>query len=192
MTNETYTERVPSFFSMHHSRKYLRAVAVAGIVTVVCGLIFAAVQQDLRLSADDPQIQLAEDAAVKLSNAASPQSVISNDRIAIETSLAPFVAVYDTQKKVLASDGRLHGELPVPPLGVFEYARMKGEHHFTWQPEPGVRIAVVLKKIDGSEGGFVMAGRSLREVEKREDQLAGRIAIGWIVALVLGVGAVFL
>ena len=48
------------------------AVAVTGLAALVCG----AIQQDLRQSANDPQVQLAEDAAAQLDQDVSPASVL--------------------------------------------------------------------------------------------------------------------
>ena len=39
---------------------------VAVLATLTCGLIYAEVQQDQRSGANDPQVQLAEDAAARL------------------------------------------------------------------------------------------------------------------------------
>jgi len=59
-------------------------------------------------------------------------------------------------------------DLPEEPLGLIG-------------PRPGVRAATV---VVGFKGGWVVAGRSLRLVEERED-LVGRLAIaGWLAALV--------
>ncbi len=49
-----------------------------------------------------------------------------------------------------------------------------GEDRITWQPEPGIRSAVVVVHYTGATPGYVMAGRSLREVEWRIDRLSGQ------------------
>jgi hypothetical protein len=50
-----------------------------------------------------------------------------------------------------------------------------------------VRIAAVIVPYDG---GFVLAGRSLREVEKRELQVQGFAAAAWIAGLLASLAAV--
>ena len=64
--------------------------------------------------------------------------------------------------------------------------RQKGQDRVTWQPEAGVRMATVVVSFDH---GFVMAGRSLTEVEKRESQvesLSGLALLGiWVATLIL-------
>jgi len=139
------------------------AIATAGL----CGLVYLTVQQSLRIGANDPQIQLAEDTASALNAGESIGSLVSASKVEIANSLAPFVMVFDDSGKVLASSATLHGAVPAYPSGVLDYTRQSGQDRVTWQPESGVRMATVVVRF---EHGFVMAGRSLREVEKREDQ----------------------
>jgi hypothetical protein len=140
------------------------AIAIAGL----CGLVYLTVQQSLRMGANDPQIQMAEDAALALNAGASLESVVPTPRIEITTSLAPFIMVFDNSGKLVAASARLHGAAPLYPAGVLDYTRKAGEDRVTWQPEPGVRLATVVVRYDK---GYVLAGRSLREVEKRVNQV---------------------
>jgi hypothetical protein len=93
--------------------------------------------------------------------------------------------MYDQAGKPVAGSGELNGKLPTLPEGVFKYAKNKGEDRITWQPEKGIRSAIVVVSYNSpnAQGGFVMAGRSLREVEKREHQLTVRVALLWIISL---------
>jgi hypothetical protein len=72
--------------------------------------------------------------------------------------------VYDDQGEAVASSGALHGQIPSLPAGVLDYVRENSEDRVTWQPEAGVRIAAVIVRFEGVESGFVLAGRSLREL----------------------------
>ena len=140
-----------------------------------CILIFAyiGIQQNYRISANDPQIQMAEDGATALAKGADPASLMPLDRssIDISKSLMPFMVVFDDSFVPLESSGYFRDKVPVPPLGVFDSAKKFGENRFTWQPEKGTRLATVLIRYDGKKSGFILAGRSLLEVEKREDNL---------------------
>jgi hypothetical protein len=158
------------------------AVVTAGL----CGLVFLIGQQSLRLGANDPQIQMAEDAAGNLNAGASVESVVPAAKVEIAGSLAPFLIVFDDSEKVVASSATLHGSVPAYPTGVLDTTRKNGQDRVTWQPELGVRMATVVVRYDH---GFVLAGRSLREVEKRADNLeylcaAAMLAI-WIATLAL-------
>ncbi len=152
------------------------AVAVTGL----SALIYGSVQQVLRQDANDPQIQMAEDAAVALNNGASPASVAAATHVDIGRSLAPFLLFYDANGKPAAGSGLLDGSLPDYPLGALQAAHASGENRVTWQPRPGVRIASVAVPYDG---GYVVAGRSLREVERREAQMRTLAFIAWVVTL---------
>jgi hypothetical protein len=81
---------------------------------------------------------------------------------------------------VLVTDGVLDGHDPIPPAGVLEGARQHPPDTVTWQPRSGVRIAQVSVPW---RGGTVLAGRSLREVEQRIDQLVLLVAAAWLAGL---------
>ncbi len=153
---------------------------LAAITTLLVGLIYAAVQQSYRSNANDPQIQMAEDAAALLRDGASPESVLPPNSVDLSLSLSPFIIVYDSAGNPVASDVSLNGTVPVIPLGSLEASRTEGENRVTWQPEAGVRIASVIVPFSG---GYVMAGRSLREVEYRVGQLTTMLGLGWLVSL---------
>jgi len=135
------------------------------------GLVYLAVQQDLRIGANDPQIQMAEDTASAIAGGANPASLVPSSDIEIATSLAPFVIVFDETGNIIASSGLMHGKNLSLPAGVLDYVKANGEDRITFQPQPGVRIAAVIVPVSGAKPGFVLAGRSLREVENRIDQL---------------------
>lgn len=140
-----------------------------GILTAgVCGLVYLAAQQSLRANANDPQIQMAEDAASALNNGAAPEALTPATKVDISTSLAPFLVIFDESGNVLASSATLHGQNPSVPMGILDYVKQNGEDRVTWEPESGVRIAAVIAK---SDKGLALAGRSLRETEKRVSQV---------------------
>lgn len=176
------------------------AIAVTG----VCGLVAVTVQQNYRQNANDPQIQMAEDGAAKLSAGDVPASLV-NRNVPLEdlqTSLLPWITVYDSSGLPLESSAELNGAPPQLPKGVFDTSNKSayvdgpvwrdGEDRITWQPQQQVRQAVVLVQTkDGKY--FVAAGRSLREVEVRESQLNFLVLAAWaftlgclLVASVLG------
>ena len=158
---------------------------MAAIVTGLSGLLYAAVQQDLRQSANDPQIQMAEDTAAKLADGQQVQNVVPAEKVDIANSLAPYIIVFDATGKPIASSVQLNGQTPTIPSGVFDYVRQNGEDRITWQPQSGVRSAIVVTQFKGPNPGFVLAGRSLREVEIREDDIMHLILLGWIAILLV-------
>lgn len=160
-------------------------IPLAIVVTAFCALGYMTQQQAFRQGANDPQIQMAEDAAAALNQGADSQAVLPQTRVELSRSLAPFLMVFDATGKAVASSGRLNGTTPDYPLGALEAAKQGGENRVTWQPQAGTRIASVVVPY---KQGYVVAGRSLREVEKRIAQTETIAAVVWLVTM-LGMSA---
>jgi hypothetical protein len=158
-----------------------RSIALAAVSTIICLLVYVAVQQSLRTGANDPQIQMAEEAVRALERGDAIDKVVPAGTVEIERSLAPFLVIYDADGHAIAGSGALHGRPAAPPPGVFAYVRQNGEERVTWQPEPGVRLAAVVRSTPTKPAAFVLAARSLREVEKRE-AYTQNVAAGALVA----------
>lgn len=160
-------------------------IPLAVLITCVCGLIELAVQQNYRQSANDPQIQMSEDSAAYLAkNGNLPFTFPETGRVNMRKSLSTFLIEYDESGKIVNSTGDLDGNVPPLPKGVLDYAGNHGQNILTWQPDTNVRIAAVVTQFQGKSSGFVLAGRNLREIEKREQQLEGAVGIGWAATLV--------
>ena len=166
--------------------KFLKSwLSLAFAIVAMSGLIYLTVQQVLRQGANDPQIQLSEDFAASLTSSKAPSGEFPAQQVEISTSLAPFVMIFDDNGKVLVSNALLDGKTPQYPLGVFDYVRQHGQDRVTWQPREGVRHATVVTRYSGPAGsGFVVAGRSLREVEDRSMFFLQICAIACILTLV--------
>jgi len=181
------------------ARAFIAWLPLAVAITLVCGLIYVAVQQNYRTSLNDPQIQMAEDAASSVESGAAPGTVVTDTRaVDIRASLAPWIAAFDSSGAMIVSSGTLDGHAIALPSGVFNtktwhtYAEdgfalpvPSDENRFTWQPESGVRQAVVLIDVHLQSGNiFIASGRNMREVENREGVLAEMVAIAWLVTMV--------
>jgi hypothetical protein len=155
-------------------------IPLAVLTVLLSGLVYAAVQQAYRSSANDPQIQMAMDARNALDGGAAPQSLVPRTQIDIAHSYAPYLVVYDSGGNVLAASATLHDQPIVPPAGVFASARATQQDLVTWMPEPGVRSAIVVVPYSG---GYVLAGRSLTLVEQRESDLELIVAAACLATL---------
>jgi hypothetical protein len=154
------------------------------VVTLLCGLTYVITQHILRADANDPQIQMAEDAATALAKGQPPQSVLPRTKVAMDKSLAPFVIIYDSAGQPVATSGTINNQAPLLPNGVLEATKQNGEDRITWQPQNDTRIAAVITAYSGTTEGFVLAGRSLREVESRESEVLIYTIIAWIASLI--------
>ena len=161
---------------------WLDILFVIAIITTVFGVIYVTVQQCYLSGADDPQIQLVRDINLKLHTGKSIDRFF-DDSINIAQSLSPFVVLYNANGKPLRSSGYFNGKMPELPAGVFNVAKTNGEHEVTWQPQMGVRMALVILYSNTSPVGFIAAGRSLQEVEIREHNMVVMILIGWIMCI---------
>jgi len=167
---------------MNKSKNIFRVwVPFAVVICAFSGLAYITVQQSERQGANDPQIQMAEDTAAALDGGATVDSVIPKTQVEMSTSLAPFLVVYDTDGKPTASSGLLNGKMPDYPKGALDSAKASGEDRVTWQPTGTARIASVVVPFNG---GFVMAGRNMREVEKRESQTEMYAGVTGLLALI--------
>jgi hypothetical protein len=178
---------------MAHLRRTLVATLVqwiplAALTVALTGLIYVATQQSYRSGANDPQIQMATDAVNALEHGASPQDLVAASKIDIAESLSPYLAIYDASHQLVASSATLRGGPIAPPDGVFAYAQANGMNMLSWQPEAGVRSAIVVKSYPG---GFVLAGRSLQSVEEREMRLEQMLLVGGLATLALTFVAIF-
>ncbi len=154
------------------------AIGCLGFIVLVVN------QQNLRMSANDPQVQIVEDTVTQL-NAHTSLSV--TQVVDISHSLSPFIILYDQQGQAVSSTGQLHNETPVVPKGVLLTAKANGRNQVTWQPEAGVRLATVTMPYND---GYVLVGRNLREVEMREDQQQRIILLGISASLIFSFVAV--
>lgn len=159
-----------------------RWIQLASVATALSLMIYMAVHQVGRQTADDPQVQLARDASAELASGIPSESVVGNGQVKLETSLAPWITVVDEKGEIVGSSARLRGELRTVPTGVLDHARSSGEERVTWQPEKGVRMATVI--VHDRNGGFVVAGRSLQESEARTLMYGRLMLTGWLLTLV--------
>jgi hypothetical protein len=168
--------------------RYWIPIAVA--VTALCGLVYIAAQQEYRMSLNDPQLQLAQDGALRLVDGAQPKDVGSPAKVDIAASLASWVMVYDASGKPISGGAQLEGKPPVLPQGVYAYAREHGEDRISWQPRRDVRQATIVEFWRGKSGtGFVVAGRNMREVEGRIASLNKLVIVAWLVTMAATFGA---
>jgi hypothetical protein len=178
------------------------ALVLSGIATLLGLALYAIPQQVLRQGADDPQIQMATDTATFLERYGITDGLLHGALVKSDTgivdlkrSLSPFLIVYNDKGLPLGSNAQLDGQTPTPPAGVFDYVRAHGEERVSWQPilgnSRGLRIAAVVERVNGTQPGFVLAGRSMREVQARIDHIQTMAGMTWLGMLCLiGAGTI--
>lgn len=170
------------------SRAFALWLPFAVVLTGVFGCIYLADQQNYRQSFNDPQIQMAEDAALRLAQGGTPADVVPRGEpmVDLQKSLALWIGIYDSSGKSLESSGVLTGAPPQPPLGLFDDTTwtfekvyvvngMK-ETHVTWQSRYDTRQALVIVHAGDT---FVVVGRNMRVMEDRVVDIGQKLLFGW-------------
>ena len=163
--------------------KILSTLSAIAVITLILLLIYAASQQTYRTGANDPQIQMARDMAVSLKEQKSIEHIFPVDSIDISKSLGVFAVLYDRNSRPVKSSGFIHGKTPQLPAGIFDFVKSHGEDMITWQPQPGVRMAMVVAAVQSPDISFLAVGRSLKEVEVREGNLLSMVMISWLICV---------
>ena len=162
-------------------RRTIGWLAAAAVVTLVFGSLYLAFQQSGRRSAN---VAPAAAAAAQLQLLGT--SVPAGPRVELTPDSGVFVIVYGTDDKPETGTATLHGVLPAVPSGVLDTARRSGGDAVTWQPEPGLRMAVIARS---SAGKVVVAGQSLAPYEATDTLIMAYLGLGWFgCVLVLGAG----
>lgn len=166
------------------ARSFLKWLPIGVAVALVLTIAYTFVQQSYRNDANDPQIMLAHEAQARLAAGATAADVVPTQTVDPSKDLAPFLIVLDKDRKLVASSMTLGGTSPVPPAGTLVAASAVDENRVTWQPRSDTRIAAVIVPVEGGAGGWVVAGRSLKVVEQREDWLTQMWGLGTVGTLV--------
>lgn len=176
---------------MYHYRNTLTSwLPVAVALSALAVLAYGVGQQVYRQSLNDPQQQLAEDTARVVASGFDPaQLAPKGSALELSSSLGTWVAFYDASLAPQSSTGLLHGVIPTIPAGVFSTAKARGEYSVTWQPEPGVRQALVV--VPAGDKGFAVAGRNMRAVEDRISDLGMLVLAGWAAAMLASFAAAY-
>lgn len=158
-------------------------IPIAITIIALSGLIYVSSQQVYRQSANDPQIQIAEDLGTQLAQGVDPNYFMPQVKTDISRSLAVYVIVFDKNGKIINSSATIAGKDPEIPGGVFANTKAKTESRFTWEAKSGDRSAAVIRYYNGKSSGFILVGRSLKEVEGREEKLGKIVFVGLLVTL---------
>lgn len=164
----------------------LRWLVFVVLLTIIFGTLYVSIQQVLRQSANDPQIALSEDLAQNRSQRSDGSTLeLGGPTVDIRSSLQPFIMEFNDKGVLQQTNLNLEEfyrdtkQIVTVPPGVFEYTRNHKQDRFTWQPFSNVRIATVVTYFKGKSSGFVLVGRSLREVEAREENMMKLVGLGW-------------
>ncbi|MFE5838814.1 hypothetical protein [Arthrobacter sp. NPDC056493] len=148
-------------------------LTAAVVVTALFGSVYLVLQQVERRSANDAPAAAAA-AQVQLIGAGTASA---GPRLELTPDSGVFILVYGADDRPESGTATLHKELPLIPAGVLEAARRTGYDAVTWQPEPGLRLAIIARP---SDGRVIVAGQSLAPYEDRDGFTLAVLALGWL------------
>jgi hypothetical protein len=176
-------------------KKSLEAwIPSALILTLVFFFGGMAISQVYRTSADDPQVQYVEEIGNYLSTKDSdPKNVTGDQKIDPAKSLSPFVIIFNNDRKTVTSSADFEGGTPIPASSkfskinksyLFGLLKNEGQVRFSWGLNSKVRVAAVLSsyQVEGKDAGYILVGRSLKEVDGRILYSIVTLAIGWLIS----------
>ncbi len=170
------------------SLPWILAFVVVSVLFLVMDLGFAFV---FRSVANDPQVQMARDVSSAFAENQFTEETLRSSfetfvpsrlEVVLETSLSPWMQIYDSSGKLLHSSVRMKdtGEAPVLAVDLFKDAQKRGEDARTWSPKKNVRHAVVISPFSGLRSGYVVVGRSLDETSVRMRHVHAGMFVGWL------------
>lgn len=171
-------------FKIYLPKIVLAWLPFAGLVIIMSVTGFAIVQQSMRLSANEPQIQIAEAIINAIGQGQDPKELFPGTTVDMTKSLESFAIIYDTDGKVLSNSITLDGSVPDLPKEALSEAKKHGDNRITWEPKKGVRNALIIKPFESQEiSGFVAIGRSLSEVDNRIKTIGYITLLGMVLSL---------
>lgn len=179
---------------MNNFSQILKSWSPLGLtITLIFLVIYLVMTQSYRHNSYDPQIQVVNDYVNNLEDGKKIDPAKITSKVNIKTSLSSFVMFFDKDQKTLASTAKIGGATPTLPKELLQDAKKKGEVRVIWEPEKGIKTATVVRYYQAKDNsGYVVTGRSLKEVENRISNLNYLITIGFIVTIILSFLAVYL
>ncbi|MBA3828030.1 MAG: hypothetical protein H0X33_03755 [Taibaiella sp.] len=154
---------------------------LSAAITLSFAVLYLTLQQNIRMAANDLPYHEALDVRNSLVKGGTPQQVIAPyKQLNLSSSHSAFVIIADQQGTV-ASSATLSGHAPLIPSDALQNAGENGINSITWQPANGIRNAIVILPYATAGGrGYVIAGQSLIEGEKRMTILSTIIFTGLV------------
>ncbi len=168
---------------------FLVWIIVMFIGTSSALLTYLIAQQALRLSANDLPVQASIETSIKLKNGMSPSDALPKDKVDIDESLNVFVLIYDSEKKLVVTNGIKNEGTVSYPIGVFIHVKETGDHRVTWLPAIGIRYASVVRKTNGY---YIIATQSLTETERHINHIGLLVLLAWLAYSVMSMGTFLL
>ena len=163
---------------------------------IIFTTIYIVMQQAIRQEANFASLQLAEQARQDIKNGQGINQLIGQNTTEINSlSTTPFIIALDSNLNIVASSATLDGKMPSIPKGVITATKTQtsttdGANKITWQPETGVRqaiVAITTKDLVSSNNkiAYIVTGQSLRLSENLVGQLGYQVFFGYLATVLV-------
>jgi hypothetical protein len=143
------------------------------VVSLLFGSVYVSLQQIGRMADEDVPAAL----ALAQLSAPNPQALSSDNPVDLAKGPGTFVNVYRNDGTPVAGSGTLSGGVPRLPQGVIESTVRTGQDRVTWQPQAGIRYAIVAR---AARDTVVVAGQNLQPSETRDTKVLLFLGLGWL------------
>lgn len=167
-------------------RIFIFWISLMFVITFTCSLVYLAIQQSIRMGANEIPAQFTAETLIKLENGQSAESSVPAEKTDVLKSLNAFVMVYDKNKNLIGTSGITGSEKISYPKSALDYLEKNGESRVTWQPKSGLRFATVAIKYDN---GYIVAARSLLETENLIGIIGKLVIAAWLSCIAFSVFA---
>jgi hypothetical protein len=166
---------------------FLRSVVsflpFAVCITLLSGLIYFSSQQVIRLSANEMPSLSVDTALARISIGQQLNTILPNIPIELSKPFGFFFSAYNEQKVLTIAQTTVRSAPVSVPSGVLDYAKSHGKDRVTWQPETGIRLAIVVV-YEPRTNTYLVAGRDLTDYEHRIETLGLQILLGWGITII--------
>jgi len=168
------------------SQVFLNWLPFGFVITMMCGLVFLVSQFQIRSEVRVQLTPIVEEITQALEKGVPPEALGINIPVDMANTHSSYFILYAPDRRILAGNVLLEGQTPIPPRGVFEYAKYYGSDIVTWQPMRGVRQAIdmVYYHPNGSSPMYILVGHPLRETEQRICTLFYLIELAWAMTMI--------
>lgn len=138
-------------------------VMIMGLVALCVGTTYLLVQQQGRMSMNDPLISIVQINRAQIAKHVGPSTLAVGVGVDLSIYEGAFITFYGLDKSVIASSATLSDKALKLPTGVLDYVRAHGHSTVTWQPAPGLRFATYTEYVP--DFGYINASQSLKQIE---------------------------
>ena len=162
-------------------------VMIMGLVVLCVSTTYLLVQQQGRMSMNDPLISIVQINRAQIAQHVEPSTLAVGVGVDLSMYEGAFITFYGLDKSVIATSATLSGKALKVPVGALDYVRTHGHSMVTWQPAPGLRFATYTEYVPGF--GYINAAQSLKQVEVRASRNVWIAAAAIVSAgIIAGVG----